>query len=312
MKILVPVKNLFFWVEVIKNWADEIYFWFTSDDWLKKYKYTNPLNARSMFHSIHSNENAKKLIDFANSKNVHTYITLNRVPPFVDEELLEKEIKNILSLKPSWIIFKDLYIAEIIRKYDKDIVLHCSSLNQVINKNAISFWVDNYNVKRIILPRNIAVNEIVDLCNNFPDLEFEIFVKNSWCYNSDWICSSLHEEWVKKWLKYVCFREENYESEDENFNKKFHDFNNKLVCKMCIIWKLKQLKNLVSIKIVWRDKTLPRILNDLEFVKKSRDFLFKADNYDEFVEETMNIHKKVAWKSCWFNTCEFYNYYYKK
>jgi len=312
MKILVPVKNLFFWIEVIKNWADEIYFWFTSEDWLKKYNYTNPLNARSMYHSMNSYENAKKLIEYADSKNVHTYITLNRVPPFVDEELLEKEIKNIISLKPSWIIFKDLYIAEIIRKYDKDIVLHCSSLNQVINKNSISFWVDSYNVKRIILPRNIAVNEIVDLCNTFPNLEFEIFVKNSWCYNSDWVCSSLHEEWLKKWLKYVCFREENYESEDEKFNKKFHEFNNKLVCKMCIIWKLKELKNLVSIKIVWRDKTLPRILNDLEFVKKSRDLLFKTNNYDEFVEETMSIHKKVAWKSCWFKTCEFYNYYYKK
>ena len=201
MKILVPVKNLFFWIEVIKNWADEIYFWFTSEEWLQKYNHTNPLNARSMYHSMNSYKSAKKLIDYANSKNVHTYITLNRVPPYVDEELLEKEIKNIISLKPSWIIFKDLYIAEIIRKFDKDIVLHCSSLNQVINKNSIFFWVETYNVKRIILPRNIAFNEIIDLCNCFPNLEFEIFVKNSWCYNSDWVCSSIHEEWLKKWLK---------------------------------------------------------------------------------------------------------------
>jgi O2-independent ubiquinone biosynthesis protein UbiU len=85
-----------------------------------------------------------------------------------------------------------------IRKYDKDIDLHCSSLNQVLNKDAISFWVEKYNVKRIIFPRNIAINEIIEMCNLFPNLEFEIFVKNSWCYNSDGICSSMHEEATKK------------------------------------------------------------------------------------------------------------------
>jgi collagenase-like PrtC family protease len=37
----------------------------------------------------------------------------------------------------------------------------------------------------MILPRNVSVNEIADLCNEFPDLEFEIFIKNDWCYNSD-------------------------------------------------------------------------------------------------------------------------------
>jgi collagenase-like PrtC family protease len=37
----------------------------------------------------------------------------------------------------------------------------------------------------MILPRNISVNEIKELTAAFPNLEFEIFVKNDWCYNSD-------------------------------------------------------------------------------------------------------------------------------
>jgi len=198
-------------------------------------------------------------------------------------------------------------------KVDKKISLHCSSLNQAINKESILFWINEYNVKRIILPRNLSFIEIIELCEYFPDIEFEIFVKNTWCYNSNWnFCSSLHFEWLKKWISPVCFREKNYKSEDKKLDKWFHDLDNDIHCKICILWKLKNIKNIVSLKIVWREKVLSTIMKDLKFVKRARDKLFNTNTYYEFVEWSMNIYEKEIGNKCSFEKCEYYNYYYKK
>jgi collagenase-like PrtC family protease len=73
----------------------------------------------------------------------------------------------------------------LIRKIDKNIDIHCSSLNQVLNSESIKYWIENFNISRMIFPRNISAIEIKKLCFEFPNLEFEIFIKNDWCYNSD-------------------------------------------------------------------------------------------------------------------------------
>ncbi len=313
MKVLVPVKNLFCWIELIKSWAEEIYFWISSKEWNNTYNYWNSFNWRNIYSNIKSYDEAKILIDFAKEKNVWTFVTVNRPPSLLNDEMIENEIKKIVDLKPDAIIFKDIYIAEIIRKVDKKISLHCSSLNQAINKESILFWINEYNVKRIILPRNLSFIEIIELCEYFPDIEFEIFVKNTWCYNSNWnFCSSLHFEWLKKWISPVCFREKNYKSEDKKLDKWFNDLDNDIHCKICILWKLKNIKNIVSLKIVWREKVLSTIMKDLKFVKRARDKLFNTNTYYEFVEWSMNIYEKEIGNKCSFEKCEYYNYYYKK
>ena len=190
--------------------------------------------------------------------------------------MILEEISNCIKIKPDALIVKDIYIASLIRKIDKNIPIHCSSLNQVINSESIKYWIKEYNITRMIFPRNISPKEVKNLCLEFPNLEFEIFVKNDWCYNSDWVCSSLHLEWLKNWVPYVCNREAKYKSSDTDFQDKYLDLYRKtLDCKICILSELKDLKNLVSLKIVGREKALPIILNDLKFINEQNQKLLK-------------------------------------
>ena len=108
--------------------------------------------------------------------------------------MIREEIRQTIAMGPDALIVKDLLIADLIREIDPNIAIHCSSLNQVINKEGIAYWRERANITRVILPRNVNVHEIRDLASAFPDLEFEIFIKNDWCYDSDGICSSLHLE----------------------------------------------------------------------------------------------------------------------
>ncbi len=313
MKVLCPVKNLLYWIELINSWADELYFWVVSNSWQKEIWFKSILNRRdTSMANISSYNEAKKLIDYAREKWVKTHITLNNSPNIIDMNLIKKEVTNAIKVKPDALIVKDIFIADIIREIDKDIEIHCSSLNQVLNTEAISYWIENFNISRMIFPRNISVGEIKTLCNAFPDLEFEIFIKNDWCYNSDWICSSLHSEWLKKWIPFVCHREPRYKTSDEDFNKKYLNLYTKMLdCKICMLSKLKNIKNLVSLKIVWRWKPLPIVINDLKFIQNSLKFLKLSENAKEYVDFNIKLHKKFVKKQCNYSWCEYYNLYYK-
>jgi len=313
MKIITPVQNLLAWVEIIKNWTDEIYFWVVSESWENKHWYKSILNRRDWsLANISSYAEWKKLIDYARKNWVESYVTLNNSPIIVDLKLIKEEIRNVININPDALIVKDIFIADIIRKIDKNIPIHCSSLNQVLNSESIKYWQENYNISRMILPRNISPEEIKVLCLKFPNLEFEIFIKNDWCYNSDWVCSSLHLEWLKNGIPYVCNREAKYKTNDTKFQENYIDLYRKTPdCKMCILSWLRWLKNLVSLKIVWREKSLPIILNDLKFVKNSVNYLKLAENNKEFIDFNIKLHKKLIKKDCWHKWCELYNKYYK-
>lgn len=312
MKVLAPVKNLLSWIEIVKAWAEEIYFGVVSDDWEGKYDFKNILNRRDgRLANISSYEDGKKLIDFARSHGTESYITLNNSPVIDDIELVRKEIENCIRIGPDALIVKDIFIASLIREMDANIQIHCSSLNQVINRQAIEFWRENFGISRMIFPRNVSVNEIRNLCQTFPDLEFEIFIKNDWCYNSDGVCSSLHLEGLKDGIPYVCNRELMYKSDDEVFDAQYKTLvKNTLDCKVCMLSQLADLDNLISLKIVGREKALDIILKDIAFVKSSLKFLSLADSTQEFMDFNIRNHQKLIHKECWYKNCEVYNMYY--
>ena len=45
----------------------------------------------------------------------------------------------------------------------------------VYNSEAIRFLIENYDVNKVILSREITLKEIEKITSNFPDLSFEVF-----------------------------------------------------------------------------------------------------------------------------------------
>ncbi|MDF1682844.1 MAG: U32 family peptidase [Patescibacteria group bacterium] len=45
----------------------------------------------------------------------------------------------------------------------------------VYNKQAIYFMLDNYDVNKVILSREVTLKEIEEIVNEFPDIKFEVF-----------------------------------------------------------------------------------------------------------------------------------------
>jgi len=82
-------------------------------------------------------------------------------------------------------------------------------------------------------------------------------------------------------------------------------------CKVCMTKELLDVKNLVSLKIVGREKSLDIILKDIKFVQSSIEFASLAETNKEFMDFNIVNHKKSLKKDCAHKNCEVFNMYYK-
>ncbi|NCO31896.1 hypothetical protein GW891_03780 [bacterium] len=53
--------------------------------------------------------------------------------------------------------------------------INISTIMAVYNKEAIYFMLDNYNVNKVILSREITLKEIESIVLEFPNVLFEVF-----------------------------------------------------------------------------------------------------------------------------------------
>ncbi len=103
-----------------------------------------------------------------------------------------KKIFNILErLEFDGVIISDLSILEIFKVNKYKIPLHISSLMGVNNKYYLDWIYQRYHPKRLILPMNLYIDEIIDIIES-KNIEFEIIIKNGACYHSPNKCN-LHD-----------------------------------------------------------------------------------------------------------------------
>lgn len=98
----------------------------------------------------------------------------NKIKNFIDD------IKNILKLQPDAFIMSDPGLIILIKENFPEIKIHLSVQANTVNWAAVKFW-KNIGLKRIILSRELSIEEIKEIRQRVPDIELEIFVHGSLC-----------------------------------------------------------------------------------------------------------------------------------
>ncbi len=124
-------------------------------------------------------ENIGKAIKYAHDRNNKVYITANIYPRGYDEHQLLEKLDILYSYEPDAFIISDPGIFMIV-KDNFDIPIHLSVQANVTNKFAAKYWYKQ-GVKRIILARELSIEEIKEIHNYVPNLELEFFVHGSIC-----------------------------------------------------------------------------------------------------------------------------------
>ena len=119
-------------------------------------------------------------VEYTHSKNKKIYITVNIFAHNRHLEILKTHLPIFKDSMPDAFIVSDIGIMESIKKFFPLAQIHLSTQANTTNWQAAKFWHD-YGVSRIILARELKLDEIKEIHKKVPKLELECFVHGAMC-----------------------------------------------------------------------------------------------------------------------------------
>lgn len=108
------------------------------------------------------------------------YCVLNSAPHNAKLNTLLDDIAAVVALKPDALIVSDPGVIYLIRSHFPDTELHLSVQANTVNWAAVQFWAQN-GISRVILSRELALDEIEHIRREVPAMELEVFVHGALC-----------------------------------------------------------------------------------------------------------------------------------
>ena len=132
-------------------------------------------------------ENLKNAVDLAHSYGKKVHMTLNIYAFNEDIDNLYKTLDIIKEAKPDALIVSDFGILNVIKRELPEIALHISTQTNTLNYEAVKYWRD-FGAKRVILARELSIEQIRTIREKVPDIELECFVHGSQCVSFSGRC----------------------------------------------------------------------------------------------------------------------------
>lgn len=257
-----------------KYWADEVYIWvpFTS--------------LRMRQNKVKDFEVLKKTIQAIHDNWAKALLTMNIFPRNTDIKVFESVVEKISDTNPDAIIFSDPGTFNILRKHFPNVPLHLSTQTSTLNYESIKFRRD-LGVKRVVLARELHIDEIKEIKKQVPDMELEIFVHWAMCMSYSGRCLlGDYMSWrqANKWeCSHACrFKYKVWLEEERRPGKLFQLDNDKdgsyiLSSKdLCTINRLAEILPYVdALKIEWRSKSEFYVWAMVKAYKEARDAILE-------------------------------------
>ncbi len=108
------------------------------------------------------------------------YITLNIFAHNRDLQGLGEFLHFLKSAKPDGVIVSDLGVFSLCREIIPEIPIHISTQANITNYQSAKFWHEQ-GAKRVVLARELSIDEIAKIRQEIPSLELEVFVHGAMC-----------------------------------------------------------------------------------------------------------------------------------
>lgn len=122
----------------------------------------------------------ERAVTISRELNKKIYLTLNIFPHNRKLDSFSESLEWMAQLKPDAIIVSDPGIIYLSQKYCPSVPLHLSTQANTVNWASVKFWKEQ-GVSRIILSRELSVDEISEIRQRVPDIELESFVHGAIC-----------------------------------------------------------------------------------------------------------------------------------
>ena len=125
-------------------------------------------------------DNLKIGIDEAHAQGKKLYVVCNIQPHNSKLKTFIRDLKPIVDMGPDALIMSDPGLIMMVREAFPEVVIHLSVQANAVNWATVKFWASQ-GVERVILSRELSLEEIEEIREHCPDTELEIFVHGALC-----------------------------------------------------------------------------------------------------------------------------------
>lgn len=119
-------------------------------------------------------------IDEAHRDGRRFYVVSNVLPHNPKVRTYLADMEPVIALRPDALIMADPGLIDLVRERWPQMPVHLSVQANTVNFAAVRFW-QKLGVSRIILSRELSLDEVAEIRQECPDIELEVFVHGALC-----------------------------------------------------------------------------------------------------------------------------------
>jgi len=125
-------------------------------------------------------ENLKTGIDEAHALGKKFFVASNLLPHSSKLKRYLEHMQPVIDMRPDALIMADPGLMMMVRERWPEMPIHLSVQANTMNWAAVKFW-QSVGVSRIILSRELSLDEVEEIRQQCPDIELEVFVHGALC-----------------------------------------------------------------------------------------------------------------------------------
>jgi len=175
LELLAPAKNLECGIAAIDHGADAVYIG------------AQRFGARAA--AGNTVEDIRQLCQYAHPFGAKVYVTVNTI--VFDGELDDtcQLIRELADAGVDALLVQDMGVVQLSRKLLSDVRIPLHASTQTDNRSAEKVeWLSDQGFKRVVLARELSVEEIAAIHRAVPDMELEVFVHGALCVSYSGLC----------------------------------------------------------------------------------------------------------------------------
>ena len=171
LELLAPAKNLECGIAAIDHGADAVYIG------------ADHFGARAA--AGNSTDDIARLCSYAHQFGARVYVTVNTIVYDNEIDSVRRLLKRIGEAGADAILVQDMALVSML----SDIGLEMHASTQTDNRTADKVeWLSELGFKRVVLARELSVEEIAEIHAKHPDVELEVFVHGALCVSYSGQC----------------------------------------------------------------------------------------------------------------------------
>nr|WP_239458815.1 U32 family peptidase [Fusobacterium mortiferum] len=126
-----------------------------------------------------SDEELEYAVNYAHERGKKVYVTLNVIPHNQELDLLPDYVKFLDRIGVDGVIVADLGVFQVVKE-NTNLSISVSTQASNTNWRSVKMWKD-LGARRVVLAREISLDNIAEIRAKVPDIELEVFVHGAMC-----------------------------------------------------------------------------------------------------------------------------------